>query len=67
MYLLGAYWFELSQKQTTYERQTYSLLEWLGDVGGLFDGLRLLVQLFLVPLATFSMKSELLYEGFSLI
>ena len=25
-------------------RQTYSLLDWLGDMGGLFDALRLIVE-----------------------
>ena len=36
-----------SVKITT--RQTYSLLDWLGDIGGLHDSLILIVQLFLKP------------------
>ena len=45
---------------TQYERATYSILEWLGDIGGLFDGLRALAGAFFQPLALFAMKSDLL-------
>ena len=31
----------LSADMTMHEREIYSLLEWLGDVGGLYDGLRI--------------------------
>ena len=47
-------------EQTTYERSTYSLLEWLGDVGGLFDGLGLIAHLVIGPVATFVLKAEIL-------
>lgn len=30
------------QDQTVIERQTYSMLEWLGDIGGLSDALRII-------------------------
>lgn len=35
------------------ERKTYSLLEWIGDVGGLFDGLIYLGSIFITPIAIF--------------
>ena len=34
--IIGA-WIELGQDLIYVERQTYSFLEWLGDVGGLFE------------------------------
>ena len=40
------------------------MLEWLGDVGGLFDGLRLIFSLLIAPVASLAMKSELLISVF---
>ena len=33
------------------ERSTYSLLDWLGDVGGLYDGLKLIGTALVSPFA----------------
>ena len=52
---------------TVIERQTYSLLELLGDVGGLFDAFRLLGGLLVQPLANFSMKVYLMTLAYSQI
>ena len=41
-YKFVSLWFELSQSLITTERKTYSILEWIGDVGGLFDGLMII-------------------------
>ena len=38
-FILQGVRLKLSQEQTVIERSTYSLLEWIGDIGGLFDGL----------------------------
>ena len=46
------------------ERSTYSILEWLGDVGGLFDMLNLIGGVLIGPLAAFSLKMELLTQVF---
>ena len=40
------------------ERQTYNLLELLGDVGGLYDGLRISFANLLAPLVAFAVKIE---------
>ena len=37
-------------------------MEWLGDVGGLFDGLRGVGHLFIGPIATIAMQRLLLKE-----
>ena len=44
---------------TTIERQTYSILDWLGDVGGLLDGLKIIGSLLIAPIASFTMRVEL--------
>ena len=49
----------MDQQKIVIERQTYNLLEWIGDVGGLFDGLSLLANLFVAPVASLLMNSEL--------
>ena len=42
------------------ERETYGLLEWLGDIGGLTDALRYLGQFLIMPIASYSLKVDLL-------
>ena len=54
----------LSMDQNVIERQTYSVLEWLGDVGGLYDMLGLIGGALIGPLAAFSLKAELLTQAF---
>ena len=39
----------------------------MGDVGGLYDGLLLAVHHFVVPIAAFSLNSELIVQLFSLV
>ena len=36
----------------------------MGDVGGLFDGFRMIAHIFIGPIAAFAMKSELLTSLF---
>ena len=55
-YRITGAWLELGQATTTIERQTYSLLELVGDVGGLYDGLRLIAQSMLAPLVSIALK-----------
>ena len=50
--------------QNVTERQTYSFLEWLGDIGGLYDALRLIGLLMMSPFSSFFLKSELLSQVF---
>ena len=67
LYSLNAVVLNLSQHKIEIERQTYSLLEWIGDIGGLFDGLRIVASSIVTPLAAFVLKSKLLSENFSLV
>lgn len=53
-----------NQDQLMINRQTYSLLEWLGDIGGLFDGLRIIGGVFIAPISSFALDSFLLSSLF---
>ena len=39
-----------------YNRVTYGLLDWLGDVGGLLDGLSMVGEFFCAPFATIALQ-----------
>ena len=41
------------------ERQTYHLLDWLGDCGGLLDALRFLGSLLACPISAFALQTKL--------
>ena len=47
------------------ERETYALLEWMGDLGGLFDALRYIGLYLIAPFASYSLKTELLSTIFN--
>ena len=66
-YKFNSVWLEHSQEKVVIERETYSLLDWCGDVGGLFDGLLLLFRQLIGPLAEFTMKTTLLVEIFQTV
>ena len=51
---------ELMLEKITYERYTYSFLEWIGDVGGVADGLYFSGFFLMQPFAIFAVKAELL-------
>ena len=42
-----------------HNRKTYSLLDWLGDVGGLLDGMYLIGELLIAGYSASSLKSYL--------
>ena len=54
----------LSQDVVNWNRQTYSLLDWLGDLGGLFDALYHGFRIMLSPFSTFALNSTLLTHLF---
>ena len=59
MYKINSFWIELDASMTTIERSTYSILDWVGDIGGLLDGLRFIGSFLLAPIATFLIRIEL--------
>ena len=48
----------------TWTRSTYSLLDWLGDLGGLFEALSYICAVFIQPLTVFTLKTTLLTSLF---
>ena len=46
------------------ERQTYSMLELLGDVGGLHGALSVIAATIISPLATFAMKAQIMTSSY---
>ena len=54
----------LDPKKKIYSRQTYSLLDFLGDLGGLFDALRLIAAVLVSPFAALELKVSILTSLF---
>ena len=44
-----------SNDVTIIERSTYNFLEWLGDVGGLFDAVIIVGGVLIAPIATIAL------------
>ena len=42
------------------ERETYNFLDWMGDVGGLFDGLRYIASWLVGPLISMKLRVDLM-------
>ena len=49
------------------KRIVYDVSMMLGDVGGLFDGLKLLFEFLLGPFITFALNAEILNHAFLLL
>ena len=64
LYKFNSVTLNLHLEHTTAERQTYSLLDWIGDIGGLFDGLRIFIGKIIAPIAAIALRSDLLTLNF---
>ena len=47
-----------------WNRSTYSLLDWLGDLGGLLEALMFICAAIIKPLTSFTLKTTLLTSLF---
>ena len=63
-YKIVSAFLTLSMDQNVIERQTYSFLDWLGDIGGLYDALRLIGLFVVAPFSSLKQKAELLFNVF---
>lgn len=63
-YKFGSVEINLSQDLIIWQRETYSILDLVGDVGGLFDGLRYLFAVVVAPFSSFALQSKLLASFF---
>ena len=59
IYKLTNIWLEQGLTERIVERQTYSLLELLGDTGGLFDGLRIITKILILPFTRYALRAML--------
>jgi hypothetical protein len=53
-----------SADQTVINRETYSMLDWLGDMGGLLDAIFILCEILVYPVAAFKLRATLLADLF---
>lgn len=51
--------FELGKDLRQINRQTYSLLDWLGDVGGLLEALFAIGDFIIGPFASYALKAKI--------
>ena len=63
-YKFGSISFWLSNDVIKSSRQTYSILDWLGDIGGLNDALYIILELALTPFKQFALGSFVLTRLF---
>ena len=54
----------VSQNLKVTSRKTYSILEWLADIGGLYDALKIISGALVAPLSSFALNAELLTQVF---
>lgn len=66
IYKFNSFWFELRKYGTTIERETYSLLDWMGDIGGLYGGIVLIAQSMVSPIAAIAVKTEVFSQAFKI-
>ena len=59
-YKFSSFWIERGSETTTIERETYSALEWIGDIGGLYDGFLIMGNTVAGPLAAITLKAKLI-------
>ena len=64
-YKFASWYIQISPDMHVTERETYTFLEWLGDIGGLFDALRYLGAWLVAPMSTFKLKTEVMVSVFS--
>lgn len=57
----------MEQRLQTINRETYDLLSWLGDLGGLIDALYYVIFFFLKPFTTFRLSNLLLSSLFRML
>ena len=48
----------------SWQRNTYSILDWLGALGGLYDSLYFIIKAIVMPISTFTLHSTILKDFF---
>ena len=63
-YIFTSLYFGQGKDLRAINRKTYNLLDWLGDWGGLLDGLKMIAKIFVSPLTTLALRANL-FEMFA--
>ena len=63
-YIFTSIYFGQGKDLHAINRKTYNLLDWLGDWGGLLDGLKMIAKILVTPLTTLALKINL-FETFA--
>lgn len=58
-YIFTSIYFGQGKDLVTINRKTYSMLDWLGDWGGLLDGLRLVARFLVSPFSALALRARL--------
>ena len=61
---VGGFQVQVSQDQVQHARSVYTILDWLGDVGGLIDALKLIAHLLVALFSGGSMSGYLISQLF---
>ena len=56
--------FTTSTRTKNFQRSVYSFLDYVGDVGGLLDGLKLIASVMIAPFSSFNYMTLLLSKLF---
>ena len=54
----------MSPDKLVVTRETYSLLDWMGDLGGLFDALYIFCSFMIMPISVFNLQVTLMTRLF---
>ena len=57
----------LDQRVLNFQRNTYDFFGFLGDIGGFYDAVFIILRIILQPITTFSLKSFILTVMFRLV
>ena len=57
----------LDQRVLTFNRNTYDFFGFLGDIGGFYDAIIIILKVMLLPITTFNLKSFILTVMFRLV
>ena len=66
LYKFSSIEFNLDLRVRIINRQTYDILSWLGDLGGLVDALYYVTQALMIPYTSYALRSSLLRMLFRL-
>ena len=59
LYKFTGFELNLSFDENITQRETYDILEWMGDLGGLFEALQIIGYIIMAPITAFALSSHM--------